>query len=147
MTPLRRDLRHPLWATAPDEELARMHGVSSREVRELRDEMERDALSAEVLGYARHIAALTGCADPLGVIVRRCMRGTVRRIVKRQQTDDSGRSAGQVEGQAVEPKSTVGVSGRRDLRRRRPRGDVGAGSTSYRKRAKGEGEGRLATVS
>lgn len=100
---LHRAIRHPLWSSAPDEELARDHGVTAQEVRELRDQIDRDVLCVEVLSYAREISA----AHPgytLGEIIRLTMRAAARRAGQMQRGDDSpARSSGSRPGRAGTP--------------------------------------------
>ena len=112
MSALAHDLRCPLMSGCTDEELAADHGVTARHVRELRDQMAHDALSADVLATAREIARLTGSAAPLDVIVRRAMRAALRATQRATQDAGTRHSVGGAKGRSVRTqKRTEGTSG------------------------------------
>jgi len=151
MAALRRDLGCPIMSGASDEELAADHGVPAQLVRELRDQMEMDALSAELLAEAREIARLSGSGEPLSVILlkalvwarQRTERAVRRREERRQKANrptpsdlitGPGHSVGRDQGQPGRPKrpggtsdsSTREIGTRTRPRWRLPRGAAGA---------------------
>lgn len=140
---LHRAIRHPLWSSASDEELARDHGVSAQQVRELRDQIDRDVLCVEVLSYAREISA----AHPgytLGEIIRLTMRAAARRAAQKVQ-GSSVRRDGSKSGRAGSdrPGGSGGLRGRQSGSVARqglgPR-SLASRDVGRRGRATGEGE-------
>lgn len=142
---LRRDLGCPIMSGASDEEIAADHGVHPQLVRHLRDQMEMDTLSAEMLAEAREIARLTGSGEPLGVILLKALvwarQRTERALARRQERQDRshkitgpGHSVGRDQGHPARPKRAGGTSDtstreigtRTRPRWRRPRGVAGA---------------------
>lgn len=90
MTSLAHDLRCPLMSGSTDAELAELHGVRAQDVRALRDQMHRDALSAEVEAIAREIGRVLGSAAPVDVIVTRAMRAALRRAQRHARAQEVG---------------------------------------------------------
>ena len=144
MAALRRDLGCPIMSGASDDELAADHGVPAQLVRELRDQMEMDTLSADMLAEAREIARLSGSGEPLGAILLKALvwarqrtERAVRRREGRQARSDTmtgpGHSVGRDQGQPARPERAGGASehptreiGTRTRPRwRRPRGVAG----------------------
>lgn len=114
---LHRRLTHPLWEGAHDDEVAAgLEGVTSADVRAARDQIERDALSSEVMDCARLIAARTGSPEPLSAIIRRAMRDAAWRAHRAaeaaEKITEGDRSAGRTQSRPTRAHKRVGgVSG------------------------------------
>lgn len=75
------DLRCPIMSGSTDAELAMLHRCSVRYVRALRDEMQRDALAAEVVALAEQILAAEAATNTTpGEVVLRALRNELARV-------------------------------------------------------------------